>query len=65
MTMYMWGFTQSKRDTVPSMTIYCVVSNIDWLWCAEAGALERAAATAMAARIGVAAVRRGMAETSY
>jgi hypothetical protein len=36
--MYMCGFTQSKRDTVPSTTISCGVSNIDWLWCAAAGA---------------------------
>jgi hypothetical protein len=56
-TRYMCGFTQSKRATVPSMTISLLVSNIDWLWCAEAGAESRA----VAVRIDVAAVSRFMA----
>ena len=58
----MCGFTQSKRSTVPSMTISFVVSNMDWLWCAEALAQRRAVAVAV--RNGVAAVRRFMAGTS-
>jgi hypothetical protein len=56
----MCGFTQSNRATFPSIRISFVVSNMEMLWWAEAGALK----AAIAARIGVAAVRRLMVSTS-
>ncbi len=56
MVRYMCGFTQSNFATVPLRTISCVVSNMAWLWWANAGAQS----SAVAARSGAAAVRRFM-----